>query len=66
MPSHTWKKTKGWRSHSLSCWDAEWSEYVRSAQLAGKSTNGWIREWLNEAVKYESIRQRELADQRGD
>jgi hypothetical protein len=62
-----WGKVRGWRTHSVACWDAEWTEYKKAAGLAGKSTNGWIREWLNEAVKYERLRQRELvADERGD
>lgn len=59
-----WHKVKGWHTHSVACWDREWSEYKQAAELADMSVNGWIRDWLNEAVKYERIRQRELADQR--
>ena len=57
-----WGKVRGWHTHSMGCWDSEWSEYRKAAELAGKPVNGWIREWLNEAVKFERIRQRELAD----
>ena len=57
-----WGKVRGWHTHSMGCWDSEWSEYRKAAELAGKPVNGWIREWLNEAVKFEHIRQRELAD----
>lgn len=69
MPRNTrnptrWGKVRGWHNHSLGCWDAEWTSYQEAAASAGKTTNGWIREWLNEAVKYERIRQRELADTR--
>jgi hypothetical protein len=68
MPSHTWKKTKGWHNHSVGCWDAQWTSYKEAAAMSNaKSTNAWITSWLDEAVKYERLRQRELlADERGD
>ena len=62
--AHNWRRARGWRSHSVACWDAEWAEWCRAAQSAGKSTNGWVREWLNEAVKYERLADR--GDQGGE
>ena len=39
----------------MAFWDSEWAEWQRAAEMQGKSVNGWIREWLNEAVKYERL-----------
>jgi len=51
-----WKRTKGWRNHGFACWDSEWEAYRSAATLVGaKSVNGWIRSWLNEAVRYERM-----------
>lgn len=60
-----WGKVRGWRSHSIACWDSEWGEWQRAAQAQGKSVNGWIREWLQEAVKYERLSDRVDGDAPG-
>ena len=59
-----WRKVRGWRTHSLACYDAEWQEWKQAAEMSDKSMNGWIREWLREGARYDRLRQRELADQR--
>lgn len=58
MPSHSWKKTPGWRNHGFACFDSEWATYKLAAETAGKPVNKWIREWLSEAVKYERLASR--------
>lgn len=55
MAKHTWKKTRGWHTHSMACWDAEWLEYCRAAEAAGKKTNTWIRDALGGMVRYERV-----------
>ena len=50
-----WGKVKAWRSHSIACWDSEWAEWQRAAEMQGKSVNGWIRDGLKEIVRYERL-----------
>lgn len=57
--AHNWDRVKGWHSHSVACWDAEWAEWKRAAEAQGKSLNGWAREWLNQGVLYDRL---QLAD----
>ena len=53
-----WRHNPLWKTHSLACYDSEWAEWQRAAEMQGKSVNGWIREWLQEAVKYERLSDR--------
>jgi hypothetical protein len=62
VAKHTWRKVRGWHSHSLACWDSEWESYKLGAQLADQSVNGWIRTWLTQAVAYEKLEAKEKDD----
>lgn len=50
-----WGNVRGWHSHSIACWDAEWAEWKAAAEAAGKPVNRWIRDWLKEAVRYDRL-----------
>lgn len=56
----SWAPRHGWRKRSFACYDREWEDYKSVAGLVGaKSVNGWIRSWLNEAVRYERLNVRD-------
>lgn len=50
-----WGKVRGWHQRPLACWDAEWLEWTKAAEAAGKPVNRWIRDWLKEAVRYDRL-----------
>lgn len=55
--------SKSWRPHGFACYTREWEAYKAAAELAGaKSVNGWIRGWLNEAVRYERANAKERGE----
>lgn len=55
-----WKRARGWHSHSLACWDAEWAEWQKAAHVSGaKSLNAWIRLSLSEMARYDLMNKEE-------
>lgn len=61
--ARSWLQDPLWRPHGFACYDSEWATYQEAARLAGaRSVNGWIRQWLAEAVLFERANARDRED----
>lgn len=46
--------SKAWVTRGLAAYESEWKLWREAFELSGKKYfNGWVREWLNEAARYE-------------